>query len=132
MKILLFVSLVLFAACTSQKTVNRHQSPRIAVNDSTQYELIVFDTGFDSWYATKNSEAQARSKEYYHSWNIQYVSEWNNRVTTSRHSDLYGSPIDYRPNEIYPFEIEHKLFYYFQYVEHVLRIPLLRNGPAVF
>jgi hypothetical protein len=107
-------------------------APKIAVNDSTEYELIVFDPGFESWYALRNSAVQAKSKEYYHSWNIQYVSEWNNRVMTSRHSGIYGSQIDYRSNEDYPFEIEHKLFYYFQYVEHELHIPLLRNGPKVY
>jgi len=28
------------------------------------------------------------------------------------------------------FELNHKLFYYFQYVEHVLRIPILPNPPV--
>jgi hypothetical protein len=132
MKLLLILSIVLFAACTSQKSGKMHRSPRIEVNDSTEYELIVFDNGFESWYALHNSEVQARSKEYYHNWNIQYVSEWNYRVNTSRHSEIYGQPIDYHSNENYPFEIEHKLFYYFQYVEHELGIPLLLNGPKVF
>lgn len=132
MKLLLILSIVIFAACTSQKSGERHLSPRIEINDSTQYELLVFDSGFENWYALRNSKVQERSKEYYHSWNIQYVSEWNNRVRSSRHSQIYGQPIDYHPNEDYPLEIEHKLFYYFQYVEHELGIPLLTNGPSVF
>lgn len=132
MRLLLILSIVLFTACTSQKSGKRHMAPKISVNDSTEYELIVFDPGFESWYALRNSAVQAKSKEYYHSWNIQYVNEWNNRVMTSRHSEIYGGQIDYRSNEDYPFEIEHKLFYYFQYVEHELHIPLLRNGPKVY
>jgi hypothetical protein len=132
MKPLLILSLVFLAACISQKTKERHLAPKISVNDSTQYELLVFDPGFVSWYALKNSNTLARNKEYYHNWNIQYVSEWNNKVISSRHSGIYGQPIEYHSNEDYPFEIEHKLFYYFQYVEHELGIPLLKNGPKVF
>ena len=120
--------MIIFAACSTQK-VAKKQAPRIEVNDSTQYELLVFDTEFETWYTLKNSPASSRSKDYYHNWNIQYVQEWNNRVTTSHNSQIYGGPIDYHASEDYPFEIEHKLFYYFQFVEQELKIPLLPNSP---
>lgn len=131
MKQLILLLTKLLAACSTQKLAKKHP-PEISGKDSTEYELLVFDPEFESWYAIHNSDVQAKSKEYYHSWNIQYVNEWNYRVTTSRHSGLYGQPINYDANADYPFEIEHKLFYYFQYVQHVLHIPLLRNGPHVF
>ena len=31
-------------------------------NDSTEYELVVFDLGFESWYALQNSPAKYRTK----------------------------------------------------------------------
>lgn len=130
MKYAVLIFAVIIAGCTSQKTVQKSGTPKITGKDSTEYELLVFDTQFESWYAMKNSPALSRSKTYYHNWNTQYVQEWNNRVMTSRHSDLYGDRIDYDFNVDYPFEIEHKLFYYFQYVEQVLHVPLLKTSPV--
>ncbi len=38
--------------------------------------------------------------------------------------------IGYEPGEDYGFELNNKLFYYFQYVEQVLRIPILDHRPV--
>jgi hypothetical protein len=130
MKYAVFILVLIISGCASQKTAQKSSAPKITAKDSTQYELLVFDYAFESWYALKNSPALTHSKAYYHDWNIQYVQEWNNRVMSSRHSDLYGDRIDYDFNVDYPFEIEHKLFYYFQYVEQVLHVPLLKNSPV--
>ena len=126
---MIFILLILSAACSSQKVAQKSQAPKIKTEDSTEYELLVFDVDFESWYTLHNSPALSRSKDYYHDWNVQYVQEWNNKVISSRHSELYGDQIDYDFNVNYPFEIEHKLFYYFQYVEQALKIPILKNSP---
>lgn len=131
MKNAVFIIAIIIAGCTVQKTTQKKITPQITGKDSTEYELIVLDPGFESWYTFKNSPALYRSKAYYHDWNLQYVQEWNNKVISSRHSELYGDKIDYDFNVDYPFEIEHKLFYYFQYVEQVLHIPILKQGPQV-
>ncbi len=117
MKYLAFIILVFIAGCTAQKTVQKSSAPKITDKDSTEYELLVFDPGFESWYIMKNSPTLARGKNYYHTWNMLYVQEWNDRIISSRHSGIFGEKIDYVFNVDYPFEIEHKLFYYFQYVE---------------
>jgi len=128
-KQLAYILIILSAACSSQKVAQKSPALKINADDSTEYELLVFDSGFESWYAMKNSPALSRNKEYYHNWNIQYVQEWNYKVMASRHSELYGDRIDYHFSEDYPYEIEHKLFYYFQYAEQVLKIPILKNSP---
>ena len=43
---------------------------------------------------------------------------------------FFQTIIGYEPNVDYGFKLNHKLFYYFQYVEHKLRIPILSNGPV--
>jgi hypothetical protein len=131
MKYTVFIFALIIANCTTQKTVQKSTAPKITSEDSIHYELLVFDTGFDSWYVLKNSPALTHSKDYYHNWNIQYVQEWNNKVMSSRHSEIYGDRIDYDFNVDYPFEIEHKLFYYFQYVEQVLHVSILKSGPPI-
>jgi hypothetical protein len=129
MKIVILVLSVIIAGCTAQKTVQKSTVPKINTKDSTSYELLVFDSGFDSWYTLKNSPALARSKAYYHDWNVRYVQAWNNKVMESHHSGTFSDLINYEFNVDYPYEIEHKLFYYFQYVEHELHIPILKQGP---
>ncbi len=132
MKYSAFIIAILIAGCTAQKTALKSKGPKITGKDSTEYKLIVLDPGFESWYAIKNSPALYRSKAYYHDWNVQYVQAWNNKVMTSANSGIFGNRIDYNFNVDYPFKIEHKLFYYFQYVEHVLHVNILENGPPVY
>jgi len=119
-----FIFSLMIAACSSNRHIHRASAPEIAADDSTEYELIVFDQGFETWYLMKSSPAMDHSIQYYKNWNRQYVNEWNYRAGTSR---FFNSTIDYDPNENYPFEIEHKLYYYFQYVEQELGIPILRG-----
>ena len=127
------ILLLIIAACSVKQPLHKVSAPEItsddSTKDSTEYELIVFDTGFETWYLMKNSPALSRSIEYYKSWNRQYVMEWNYKSGSSRYSSFFGEPINYDPQEDYPFEIEHKLFYYFQYVEKELKIPILEGGP---
>ena len=97
-------------------------APEIEHEDSTMYEVVVFDNGFETWYAMRNSPTMMRSIDYYRSWNQQYVRTLN----TTSFSQI-SFPINYEADENYPLEIEHKLYYYFQYIEKELRIPIL-NG----
>ena len=93
-------------------------------SDSIEYELLVFDTGFESWYLTR--PVQQHSHSYYRSKNIQYVSEWNNRfLSTPRYSQLLMNRIEYDPSVNYPLELDSKLYWYFIYFEETNRIKLL-------
>ena len=119
-----FIFILMITACGSQRSLHRAMAPEIAPDDSTEYELIVFDQGFETWYLLQKSAAVDHSIIYYKNWNRQYVDEWNYRSGTSR---FFSSQINYDPIEDYPLEIEHKLYYYFQYVEQELHIPILRG-----
>lgn len=119
-----FIFFLMIAACNMQQPLHKAATPEIKPEDSTEYELIVFDSGFETWYLLKKSPVLDHSIEYYKNWNRQYVDEWNYRSGTSR---VFGSPINYDLNENYPIEIERKLYYYFQYVEAELNIPILRG-----
>jgi len=119
-----FIFILMIAACGSQRSLFRASAPEIKPDDSTEYELIVFDQGFETWYLLQKPAAVDHSITYYKNWNRQYVDEWNNRSGSSR---FFNSQINYDPNEDYPLEIEHKLYYYFKYVEDELNISILRG-----
>lgn len=128
--IFIFLALLLIAACSTQKSALQVNtvSEEIAAEDSIEYDLETFDSKFESWYAFKNSPALYRSQSYYESWNKQYVSAWNVK-TMSRRNSFFEPIVGYEPNVDYGFELNHQLFYYFQYVEHVLKIKILPNSP---
>ncbi|MEN8116471.1 MAG: DUF6146 family protein [Bacteroidota bacterium] len=131
-RILVIIGIVIFVyACSTQKgavQVNKNE-PDIAVPDSLEYDLETFDVKFETWYQMHNNPSMYRSQQYYENWNRQYVSAWNHKAIHSSKRGFFEPIVGYDPNEDYGFELNHELFYYFQYVENVLKIKILQGGP---
>jgi hypothetical protein len=127
--------ILLIAACSTQKGLVTVKSNigESSVEDSLEYDLETFDGRFETWYEMHNSPAMYRSQQYYENWNRQYVSAWNYNAMGGRRNSFFEPIIGYEYTVDYGFELNHKLFYYFQYVEHVLKIQIMPGGPrAVF
>lgn len=124
---------ILLAACTTPKGIVEIQTngdeQAAAEVDSVEHELETFDTKFETWYTLHDSPAQYRSETYYENWNRQYVSAWNSNALDPAKSDFFEPIIGWDPTVDYEFEIDHELFYYFQYVENVLEIQIMPGGP---
>jgi hypothetical protein len=125
---------ILIAACNSnKKVVKNNAGERVeieAVDDSTEYELIVFDPGYESFLITQPYPKNYYSNEYYKNWNIQYVTEWNYRYD---HPDVYGdfyeTRIDYDPSIDYGLNFNYRLYQYFQFIDKQYGIVLIsRRG----
>jgi hypothetical protein len=127
--------ILLIAACSTQKGLVKvvSNNGESIVEDSTEYRLETFDARFETWYQIHHSPAMYRSQQYYENWNRQYVSAWNYNAMSGRRNSFFEPIIGYEYSVDYGFDINHKLFYYFQYVEHVLNIQIMPGGPqAVF
>lgn len=123
-----FIAVILLSVTltiTAQKTrADVSLRPDSTVTDSTEYELIVFDQGFETWFLLQPSNQH--SKEYYKSKNTLYADEWNRRYRMPlRYRDLYLAPVDYDPLTDYGYDIERKLYYYFRYFEKTNHVRLL-------
>lgn len=127
----LFTALVFIIACSTQKGIVKIEENKeeVAAKDSLEYELIVFDPKFETWYMIQNAPAKYRSQEYYENWNRQYVSAWNHNSTQTGKRSFFEPIVGYQSNVDYGFELNHKLFYFFQYVEHILKIQIMPGGP---
>jgi len=124
--------LSIIIACSTQKGtvhIDNRADETIAEEDSIQHELETFDSKFETWYALQNSPARYRSETYYENWNRQYVSAWNYNATNPQKSDFFEPIVGWDPTVDYEFEIDHELFYYFMYVENVLKIQIMPGGP---
>lgn len=98
-------------------------------DDEEEYELIVFDPGFDNWFATSWNLGKDRSESYYSFWNNMYVSAWNYKATRPHYSEMFDNIINYQPTIDYGIELERKLYYYFRWVDTKLGIPILDSPP---
>ncbi|MBK6347156.1 MAG: hypothetical protein IPN08_18705 [Bacteroidales bacterium] len=128
MKKLIFFGIVFIAACacSSQRESTGSGKPAGTVAiDSTEYEITIIDPDFDRWYLTHYSPALERSNEYYHSMNIQGVSNWNLYFTRNRYSSVIGSYINYNPSEDYGIDVNRRLYWYFRFIEKNYRIRLM-------
>jgi len=128
--IFILVILLFLAACAGNIKLSKIdiKDQETELKDSVEYELIIFDPGFETWFLTHSRPVWYHSLEYYENWNKQYVVAWNSKTMSPRYSKYFESAIDYDPFIDYGLELNHKLFYYFMYVENVLKIDILPSG----
>jgi hypothetical protein len=115
----LVLLLLVIPACA---VFNREEKKTVKViqnadaSDSTEYELVVFDQGFETWLLMQ--PGQQHSLEYYRAKNRIYGSEWNYRyMNQARYGSRYESHLDYDSFIDYGLEFERRLYYYFKYFE---------------
>lgn len=111
--LILFCSFMLFSQCTSSKTAS------VNVTESEdKYELVVLDTRFNSWLATRPS-IEMYSYAFLKAKNVIFASEYNSRANNRQNYsvDLYPQTIDYSPNEEYEKELQYTLYNYLLYFQ---------------
>ena len=95
------------------------------ITDSTEYELIVTEPGFESWLISNSRPVWFYSHNYYRMWNIIYTNEWNYRCNNSI---LYDAPFDYLINYYqnidYDIDLDYKLYWYFKFIEDKYNVRL--------
>ncbi len=123
--------ILLIAACSTQKGLVeiKNNMAESTVEDSLEYELETFDGRFETWYQMHNNPSTYHSQQYYENWNRQYISAWNFNALNGRKNSFFEPIVGYEFTVDYGFELNHKLFYYFQYVEQVLKIQIMLGGP---
>ena len=124
--LLLFALVTILIACTaSQDKMSFDDKPKLESdtirisNEKLEYEVLIFDVGFSSWF---NSFAKPRnyySQSYLESRNRVWVLEWNRRTiqATKYNADMYALSIDYQQNIDYGYEVNYMLYYYLVYFQ---------------
>ena len=115
-------------SCGSSKTDNKETNTQYSTlkfetesTDSTEYDIIITDIGYESFLITQKP-MNFYSQKYYESWNSYYVSDWNQKVQTSmyhsaKYQNVFDMYIDYDRSIDYGIEVNYKLYYYFMFVE---------------
>ena len=122
----LFLICVLTGLVFSANAANETRTPdiyalqdsvKVTEGDTTEYELVVFDPGFKSWFLTNRKPKWSYDNKYYKTKNQLYVAEWNNRVRQYMSRPPYEFRIEYDPTEEYGLDVNWKLYWYFKYLE---------------
>ena len=111
--LLLLCSATILFQCSSSKTT----SVNVAETEET-HELIVLDSGFNSWIATQPS-IEMYTYAFLKSKNVIFVSKYNSRVNNRLNysADLYPQRIEYSATEEYDKELQYTLYNYFIYFQ---------------
>ncbi|MBZ9778663.1 DUF6146 family protein [Psychroflexus sp. CAK8W] len=90
---------------------------RIA-NDSLEYEIIIFEPGFNSWLVTQKPRGYY-NQNYLEQRNRTFVINYNQRVLNPFRFDpnLYPQQINYEYNVDYGYEVNYLLYFYFVYFQ---------------
>lgn len=91
--------------------------------DTVEYELIIFDPGFQTWFVRVRQHEEMYSQEYLESWNMQLVTQWNNLLGRRGRPDCMPETyLNYDPRIDYGKTLNYQLFYYFRYMQERCRI----------
>jgi hypothetical protein len=118
---------VLLVACNSTKnnTVVEETKPIIdndtinISNEALEYQIIIIEPGFSSWFATRAKPKGFYSQNYLENKNKLFVSAWNTRVLNPSQFDpnLYDMQINYDYGTDYGYDVNYKLYNYFIYFQ---------------
>lgn len=136
--IIAFVFFAIIGCTTSKSTITSADKPlstqkdtvRIA-NDTLQYEVIIIDSGFSTWLATRAYPRNYHSQSYLENKNQLYVSEWNNRALQPQRYDpkLYEMSINYDSNIDYGYEVNYLIYNYMIFFQNTYKQKLYGYVP---
>ena len=126
------VIFIFIVGCNSSKTTLKNtekiqEQPYRIANDSLEYEIIIFDLGFETYLQTIARPANFYTQQYYENKNRLYVTEWNLRAQNPLryNNQIFENRIDYDFNTNYGLDVNYKLYNYFKFVEYKYKIKIL-------
>jgi hypothetical protein len=120
---LAIISFLIFSCGTPNKAVvsnnDQKEEPVRIANDSLEYEIIIFDIGFNTYLNSIARPMGFYEQSFLEARNIVYVTEWNIRAMnpTRFNPNIYENVIDYQPHIDYGMEVNYKLYNYFQFAQ---------------
>ena len=122
--LLLILSFVFFSCSTFQQTNSIPDQNKVA-NELIEYDIFIDDPEFESWYIIHHLKSAEKSNEYYRNWNNIYTKIWNNLVLNGY--SCFENRIDFDSTIDYGFDVNHKLYHYFKFIEEKFGINLMHH-----
>jgi hypothetical protein len=133
---LIFGLLLSCNASQGNKTFSDTKNPnndtiRIS-NEELEYEIIIFDPGFNAWLMSHSRPRGYYSQSYLEARNRVWVLEWNIRANLPlQNRNLYEMRIDYDSHTNYGYEVNYLLFNYLVYFQQKNNVNLGGFSPRI-
>jgi hypothetical protein len=129
---IIFLGFVLQCQSTPNNAAKTLEDPSVKgdtiriANEELEYEVIILDANFQSWYVTNARPRGYYNQEYLEARNRIWIAEYNRRAMNPfQYSNLqYPLAIDYQPNINYGYEVNYMLFNYLVYFQMTNRTNL--------
>jgi len=103
-------------AVTEKSTIEK-DTIRIS-NADLEYDVLIFDSGFNSWLTSYAKPRGYYSQSYLESRNRVWILEWNARATVpTSNKNLFEMRIDYNNTTDYGYEVNYLLYNYLVYFQ---------------
>ena len=101
-------------------------------NEELEYEIIIFDPGFNAWLRSNARPRGYYSQSYLEARNRVWVLEWNIRANLPlQNRNLYEMRIDYDSHTNYGYEVNYLLFNYLVYFQQKNNVNLGGFSPRI-
>ena len=101
-------------------------------NEELEYEIIIFDPGFNAWLMSHARPRGYYSQSYLEARNRVWVLEWNIRANLPlQNRNLYEMRIDYDSHTNYGYEVNYLLFNYLVYFQQKNNVNLGGFSPRI-
>ena len=131
--VILLMSMLLYSCSTSKiisedkkKTdvgSSKVESDRITIsNPDEDFEVIIFDVGFDSWLVTNAKPRGYYDLAFLEAKNRSWVNDWNSRASAGYFGFDYT--IDFKSNVNYGYEVNYMLYNYLLYWQEMNNVKL--------
>lgn len=105
------------------KGLSKIENDKITIaNPDLEYEVIIFDSGFESWFRIYAKQRGFYSLSFLENKNRIWVNEWNSRSRSARKG--YDYTIDYNSTIKYGLEVNYMLYNYLLYWQETNKIKL--------
>lgn len=122
------LGLLVWSCASTPKSTDKNSKevPVVIKNDSLEYEVIIIDQGFNMYLNTQAKPVGFYSQNYLENKNRFYVTSWNYRASNPAqyNPNIYENVIDYDPNVNYGYDVNYKLFNYFEFAQRKYRMRL--------
>lgn len=111
------ITILIFLGAMFNAQTDSLKAQTAGTETKDEYEIVVFDTQYETFLASRATPISQYSEEILKSRNQFLVQEWNSRVLQpNRNRDIYEMAIDYDSKEKYGLKFEYRLYQFFAFV----------------
>ncbi len=121
---LVYIASFFLFSCNSNKNFSAENTEKLTSdtihisNPDLEYDVIIIDGGFTSWFNTYSKPKSFYTQTYLENRNRFWILEWNNRARNPmKYGNIYDMQINYDNNTNYGYHVNYMIYNYLVYFQ---------------